>query len=53
MVHIQTVDLAMRGVTFPPDRVGMVMAQPYLPDDGLVRRAARVGVDAHSWTQVR
>ena len=30
MVHIETVDLSTRGVTFPSDRVGMVIAQPYL-----------------------
>lgn len=30
MVHIETVDLSTRGVTLPSDRVGMVIAQPYL-----------------------
>ena len=30
MVHIETVDLSSRGVTLPSDRVGMVIAQPYL-----------------------
>lgn len=30
MVHIETVDLAARGVRLPSDRVGMVIAQPYL-----------------------
>jgi hypothetical protein len=30
MVHIETVDLSSRGVVLPADRVGMVMAQPYL-----------------------
>src|ERR1700736_1772742 len=30
MVHIETVDLSPRGVTLPSDRVGMVIAQPYL-----------------------
>jgi hypothetical protein len=28
MVYIETVDLAARGITFPSDRVGMVIAQP-------------------------
>src|SRR5580698_7971151 len=32
MVHIETIDLSTLGVTFPSDRVGMVIAQPYLPD---------------------
>ncbi len=31
MVHIETVDLQVRGVTLPSDRVGMVIAQPHLP----------------------
>ncbi|MGH7838960.1 MAG: hypothetical protein ACREQC_14205, partial [Candidatus Binataceae bacterium] len=30
MVHIETIDLTARGVTLPTDRVGMVIAQPYL-----------------------
>lgn len=30
MVHIQSVDLSSRGVILPNDRVGMVIAQPYL-----------------------
>jgi hypothetical protein len=30
MVHIETVDLSARGVTLPGERVGMVIAQPYL-----------------------
>ena len=30
MVHIETVDLSLRSVTLPHDRVGMVIAQPYL-----------------------
>lgn len=30
MVHIETVDLSLRDVTLPSDRVGMVIAQPYL-----------------------
>ncbi len=30
MVHIETVDLSMRNVTFPSDRVGMVIVQPHL-----------------------
>lgn len=30
MVHIETVDLSQLGVTLPSDRVGMVIAQPYL-----------------------
>lgn len=30
MVHVETVDLSPRGITFPSDRVGMVIAQPYL-----------------------
>jgi hypothetical protein len=35
MVHVEAVDLGALGVTFPADRVGMVVAQPYIPDDGL------------------
>jgi hypothetical protein len=30
MVHVETIDLASRGVTLPSDRVGMVIAQPHL-----------------------
>lgn len=30
MVNIQTVDLALRGITLPNDRVGMVIAQPFV-----------------------
>jgi len=30
MIHIETIDLAPRGITLPSDRVGMVIAQPYL-----------------------
>lgn len=30
MVHVETVDLSSRGVILPSDRVGMVIAQPYL-----------------------
>ncbi len=30
MVHIETVDLSSRGVTLTSERVGMVIAQPYL-----------------------
>ena len=30
MVHVETIDLSSRGVTLPNDRVGMVVAQPYL-----------------------
>ena len=30
MVHIDTVDLSSRNVTLPNDRVGMVVAQPYV-----------------------
>jgi hypothetical protein len=30
MINIETVDLSSRGVTLPGDRVGMVIAQPYL-----------------------
>ena len=34
-VHVETVDLSSRGVSFPADRVGMVIAQPYVPDESL------------------
>jgi len=30
MVHVETVDLALRGVQLPSDRVGMVIAQPHI-----------------------
>jgi hypothetical protein len=30
VIHIETVDLSPRGVTLPSDRVGMVIAQPYV-----------------------
>lgn len=30
MIKVKTVDLSLRGVTLPSDRVGMVIAQPYL-----------------------
>lgn len=30
MIHIETIDLYARGVTFPKDRVGIVMAQSHL-----------------------
>jgi hypothetical protein len=30
VLHIETVDLSSRGVTFPRERVGMVIAQPFL-----------------------
>jgi len=30
MIHIETVDLSLRDVTLPSDRVGVVIAQPYL-----------------------
>src|SRR5438552_2142901 len=30
MIAIETIDLGPRGVTLPSDRVGMVIAQPYL-----------------------
>ena len=30
VVHVETVDLGARGITLPSDRVGMVIAQPYL-----------------------
>ena len=33
MVHVEFVDLSERGIRFPHDRVGMVVAQPYLPRD--------------------
>jgi len=30
VIHIETVDLSLRGVALPSDRVGMVIAQPYV-----------------------
>lgn len=30
MIHVETVDLSSRGINFPSDRVGMVIAQPHL-----------------------
>ena len=30
VVHVETIDLTGRGITLPGDRVGMVIAQPYL-----------------------
>ncbi|MBU0714209.1 MAG: hypothetical protein KJ964_02490 [Verrucomicrobia bacterium] len=30
MIKIETIDLSMRGISLPADRVGMVIAQPYL-----------------------
>jgi len=30
MIYVETIDLAQRGITLPSDRVGMVIAQPYL-----------------------
>lgn len=35
MVYVETVDLFPRGVALPSDRVGMVIAQPYLPVSSL------------------
>lgn len=35
MVHVETVDLAARGIQFPSDRVGMVIAQPHVPIESL------------------
>ena len=33
MVHVEVVNLSTRGIRFPHARVGMVVAQPYLPRD--------------------
>jgi hypothetical protein len=44
MVHIETIDLSLLGVTLPSDRVGMVIAQPYLPDSSLS------AVEPFQWT---
>jgi len=30
MIHVEIIDLSARGVTLPSDRVGMVIAQPYI-----------------------
>lgn len=35
MLHIEPVDLRPFGVILPSDRVGIVMAQPYVPDSSL------------------
>ena len=32
MIRIETVDLKQRKIRFPNNRVGMVLAQPYLPN---------------------
>ena len=32
MIRIETVDLRQRQIRFPNNRVGMVLAQPYLPN---------------------
>lgn len=45
MVHIETVDLSLLGVTLPSDRVGMVIAQPYLPNTSLSL------VEPYQWTE--
>ena len=37
MVHVEFVELSERGIRFPHDRVGMVVAQPYLPRDSFTR----------------
>ena len=37
MVHVEFVNLSDRGIRFPHERVGMVVAQPYLPDDSFTR----------------
>lgn len=34
MVNVETIDLSPRGVTFPSDQVGMVIAQPYVELSG-------------------
>ena len=33
MVNVEFVNLSDRGIKFPHDCVGMVVAQPYLPSD--------------------
>src|SRR5712691_7918089 len=45
MVHIETIDLSLLGVTLPSDRVGMVIAQPYVPDTSLS------AVEPYKWTE--
>lgn len=35
MIRIEPVDLTVRGVTLPSDRVGMVIAQPFMPSASL------------------
>ena len=30
MLHVETIDLSLLGVEFPHDRVGMVLAQPFV-----------------------
>ena len=30
MINVETIDLTRRGITLPSDRVGMVIAQPYV-----------------------
>ena len=35
MIHIDTVDLGARNLRLPNDRVGVVIAQPFVPDDSL------------------
>jgi hypothetical protein len=35
MLHVETVDLSQCRVTLPSDRVGLVIAQPYMPDASL------------------
>jgi hypothetical protein len=30
MLHVETIDLSSRGVTLPGERIGMVIAQPFL-----------------------
>jgi hypothetical protein len=38
MIHVETVDLSARHLRLPNDRVGMVIAQPHLPDTSLSPR---------------
>ncbi len=33
VIHVETVDLAAQNLQLPSDRVGMVIAQPFVPDD--------------------
>ena len=37
MVHVEFVNLSERSIRFPHERVGMVVAQPYLPRDSFTR----------------